>query len=400
MDDFARTERNKVKRLPQRAQYDRETIYRIIDEAPISHVAFTQEDQPVVIPMLHARLGDTLYFHGAPASRLLKLIGAGHPMSVAFTVLDGLVLARSVFHHSVNYRSAVIFGTGKFVESDADKLVALEALTEHIAPGRWADARQPNRKELDATTVIALRIESASAKIRTGLPVDDEADYALPVWAGVVPLHLQALGPIDDPRLSGSIDVPELHLELHKQRKKAESMTDPTRSMTAKVCLVTGATAGIGFATAVGLARQGATVVGVGRNRDKCQAVATQIRQETGNPAVAYMQADLSAQAEVRRFAEEFQRSYPRLDMLVNNVGAFFMSRRLSADGIELTWALNYLGVYLLTELLLDTLKASAPRKIPGAHGGRAASSMSRRPCIPAPNSTSMTCRDSTSTAA
>jgi NAD(P)-dependent dehydrogenase (short-subunit alcohol dehydrogenase family) len=134
--------------------------------------------------------------------------------------------------------------------------------------------------------------------------------------------------------------------------------------MSGKVCLVTGATAGIGFATAVGLARQGATVVGVGRNRDKCQAVAARIRQETGSPTVEFMQADLSAQAEVRRLAEEFQRSHPRLDVLVNNVGAFFMSRRLSADGIELTWALNYLGVYLLTELLLDTLKASAPSRV------------------------------------
>ena len=141
-------------------------------------------------------------------------------------------------------------------------------------------------------------------------------------------------------------------------------MTDLTRSMAGKVCLVTGATAGIGLATALGLARQGVTVVGVGRNTDKCQAVAAHIRQEAGNPAVEFMQADLSAQAEVRRFAEEFQRSYPRLDVLVNNVGAFFMSRRLSADGIELTWALNYLGVYLLTELLLDTLKASAPSRV------------------------------------
>jgi NAD(P)-dependent dehydrogenase (short-subunit alcohol dehydrogenase family) len=134
--------------------------------------------------------------------------------------------------------------------------------------------------------------------------------------------------------------------------------------MSGKVCLVTGATAGIGFATALGLARQGATVVGVGRNRDKCQAIAARIRQETGNSAIEFMQADLSAQAEVRRFAEEFRRSHPRLDVLVNNVGAFFMSRRLSADGIELTWALNYLSVCLLTELLLDTLKASAPSRV------------------------------------
>ena len=208
VNDFARTERNQVKRLPQRAQYDKETIYRIVDEAPLCHVGFTQADQPVVIPMLHARISDMLYLHGAPASRLLKHIGAGHPMSVAFALLDGLVLARSVFHHSVNYRSAVIFGTGKLVETGEEKLVALEALTEHIAPGRWADARQPNRKELDATSVIALRIESASAKIRTGPPSDDEADYALPVWAGVVPLQIQALNPIDDPELSGGINVP------------------------------------------------------------------------------------------------------------------------------------------------------------------------------------------------
>ena len=208
MDDFARTERNKVKRLPQRAQYDKATIYGIVDEAPICHVGFTQEDQPVVIAMLHARIGDTLYFHGAPASRLLKLIGAGQPMCVAFTVLDGLVLARSVSHHSVNYRSAVVFGTGELVASDEEKLTALEALTEHITPGRWADARQPNRNELDATSVIALRIESASAKVRTGPPADDEADYALPVWAGIVPLQLQALSPIDDPKLGAGIAVP------------------------------------------------------------------------------------------------------------------------------------------------------------------------------------------------
>jgi NAD(P)-dependent dehydrogenase (short-subunit alcohol dehydrogenase family) len=148
-------------------------------------------------------------------------------------------------------------------------------------------------------------------------------------------------------------------------------MTDPTRSMAGEICLVTGATAGIGFATALGLARQGATVVGVGRNPDKCRAGAAQIRQETGNPAVEFMQADLSSQAEVRRFAEEFKRSHPHLDVLVNNVGAFFMSRRLSADGIEMTWALNYLGVYLLTELLLDTLKASAPREASLEHSGR-----------------------------
>jgi len=141
-------------------------------------------------------------------------------------------------------------------------------------------------------------------------------------------------------------------------------MSPQDSGMSGKVCLVTGATAGIGFATALALAHQGATLVGVGRNLDKCQAVTAQIRQETGNPAVEFMQADLSSQAEVRRFAEEFKGSHPCLDVLVNNVGAFFMSRRLSADGIELTWAVNYLGVCLLTELLLDTLKASTPSRV------------------------------------
>jgi NAD(P)-dependent dehydrogenase (short-subunit alcohol dehydrogenase family) len=140
-------------------------------------------------------------------------------------------------------------------------------------------------------------------------------------------------------------------------------MSPQESGMSGKVCLVTGATAGIGFATAKGLARQGATVVGVGRNPDKCQAIAARIRQETDNPAVEFVPADLSVQAEVRRFAEEFQRSHPRFDVLVNNVGAFFMSRRVSADGIELTWAVNYLGIYLLTELLLDALNSSALRK-------------------------------------
>ena len=336
----------------------------IVDEAPVSHVGFTQDGQPFVIPMLHARIGDTLYFHGAPASRLLKLISAGHPICAAFTLLDGLVLARSAFHHSVNYRSAVIFGTGQLVASDEEKLAALEALTEHIAPGRWADARQPNRKELDATSVIALRIESASAKIRTGPPSDDEADYALPIWAGVLPLQLQGTDPHRRPEAERRHRCAGLHQGLHDRRREGPPMTGQTGSMAGKVCLVTGATAGIGLATARSLARQGATVVGVGRNPQKCEKVAAGIRTETGNPAVEFLQADLSAQAEVRRLARAVVDAYPRLDVLVNNVGAFFMSRRLSADGFEMTWAVNYLGVCLLTELLLDTLQASAPSRI------------------------------------
>ncbi|HEX9118192.1 MAG TPA: pyridoxamine 5'-phosphate oxidase family protein [Anaerolineae bacterium] len=209
MTDFAITEENRVRRLPKRASYDRETIYQIIDEAPISHVAFVQDGRPFVIPMLHARMGDELVFHGATASRLLKHIKTGAPICVAFTLLDGLVLARSAFHHSVNYRSVVLYGTGRGLESPAEKLAALAAVTEHLTPGRWAEVRPPTAAELKATAVVALAIENATAKLRAGPPSDDEADYALPVWAGVLPLALQAGSAIPDERLAPGIPVPD-----------------------------------------------------------------------------------------------------------------------------------------------------------------------------------------------
>ena len=219
--------------------------------------------------MLHARIGDTLYFHGAPASRLLKLISVGHPICAAFTLLDGLVLARSAFHHSVNYRSAVIFGTGKLVASDEEKLAALEALTEHIAPGRWADARQPNRKELDATSVIALRIESASAKIRTGPPSDDEADYALPIWAGVLPLQLQGTDPHRRPEAERRHRCAGLH-HAATQPPAGRSLHDrPDRQHVGQSLPGDGRDRGDRPRDGGGLARQGATVVGVGRNPQK-----------------------------------------------------------------------------------------------------------------------------------
>jgi len=208
MSEFPVTERNQVKRVPKRGQYDRETIYRILDEGLICHVGFVQDGQPVVIPTLYARRGDTLILHGAKTSRMLQYIQAGHPVSVTVTLVDGLVVARSVFHHSMNYRSVVLFGRGRLIEPDGEKLQALEVLTEHILRGRWQDARQPNRQELDATSVVAIAIESASAKIRTGPPMDDEADYSLPIWAGVIPLRQQALVPIADPRLAPGIPVP------------------------------------------------------------------------------------------------------------------------------------------------------------------------------------------------
>jgi len=208
MSEFPITERNQVKRVPKRGQYDRDTVYRILDDGLICHVGFVQDGQPVVIPTLYARRGDTLILHGAKTSRMLQYIQAGHPVSVTVTLVDGLVVARSVFHHSMNYRSVVLFGRGRLIEPDGEKLQALEVLTEHILRGRWQDARQPNRQELDATSVVAIAIESASAKIRTGPPMDDEADYSLPIWAGVIPLRQQAQAPIADPRLAPGIPVP------------------------------------------------------------------------------------------------------------------------------------------------------------------------------------------------
>ena len=208
MDGFDRGELNRVRRLPERGHYDKATIYAIVDAAPICHVGFEVDGQPFVIPTIHARMGDVLLLHGARASRLLKQVEAGKPICVAVTLLDGLVLARSVFHSSMNYRSALIFGHGRTVDDAAAKLAALEAISEHLLAGRWADARQPTARELDATAVVAIDIESASAKVRTGPPGDDEDDYALPIWAGVLPLQVQPLTPISDPRLDRAVAVP------------------------------------------------------------------------------------------------------------------------------------------------------------------------------------------------
>jgi nitroimidazol reductase NimA-like FMN-containing flavoprotein (pyridoxamine 5'-phosphate oxidase superfamily) len=202
------TARNRVRRMPKRGHYDRETVNAIIDEALVCHVAFAVDGVPTVIPTLHARHGDSLLLHGAKTSRLLQHAAAGHELSVAITLVDGIVLARSVFHHSMNYRSVVIHGAGTLVESDDDKLAALEAFSEHIARGRWADARRPTKKELKATTVISMPIDVAGAKIRTGPPIDDDEDYALPIWAGVMPLDLVPGKPVPDPRLSSTIELP------------------------------------------------------------------------------------------------------------------------------------------------------------------------------------------------
>lgn len=172
------------------------------------HVGFTVEGQPFVIPTLHGRLGDRLFLHGARASRLLKHAAAGSPLCVTATLVDGLVLARSVFHHSMNYRSVVLFGTGRLLEGDDEKLEALAAISDHLLPGRWKDARLPSRKELDATSVIELAIEEATAKVRTGGPKDDEPDYALPHWAGVVPFRTVAGSPEPDPLRRTDVPLP------------------------------------------------------------------------------------------------------------------------------------------------------------------------------------------------
>ena len=208
MPSFPITARNKVRRMPKRGHYDRPTVHAIIDEALVCHVAFAMDGVPTVIPTLHARRDDTLLLHGAKTSRLLQHVGAGNPVSVAMTLIDGIVLARSVFHHSMNYRSVVLHGSGTMLATDEEKLGALEAFAEHIARGRWADARRPTKKELKATSVVAIPIDLAAAKIRTGPPLDDDEDYALPIWAGVLPLSLRAGRAVPDPRLGREIDVP------------------------------------------------------------------------------------------------------------------------------------------------------------------------------------------------
>lgn len=206
---FPQTDRTKLKRLPKRGHFDRETVYAILDEGFICHVGFAVDGQPFVIPTGYARAGDKLYIHGSQASRMLRTLSAGLDACVTVTIIDGLVLARSAFHHSMNYRSVLVFGRATVVDDPEEKMTALVALSEHIVRGRWADVREPNDEEMVQTTVLCLPIEEASAKIRTGPPLDDEEDYALPIWAGVVPLRLVAGDPVNDPRLPADIPVPE-----------------------------------------------------------------------------------------------------------------------------------------------------------------------------------------------
>jgi len=207
-ESFSPTERTRVVREPHRGSYDRETIYKILDEGFVCHVGFSMEGQPYVIPTLFARVGDAIYFHGSAASRMLRGASAGIPVCITVTLVDGLVLARSVFNHSINYRSVVALGNATLVEEPKEKLKALHAFTEKVIPGRWKDVRQPNEKELKATSILRLPLTEVSAKMRSGAVQDDEEDYALPIWAGVVPLHLQAEAPIRDERCDPAIPIP------------------------------------------------------------------------------------------------------------------------------------------------------------------------------------------------
>jgi uncharacterized protein len=208
MEKFTATEKTTLKRLPTRGEYDRSAVYQILDEAFLCHVGFVVEAQPYVIPTGYARIADKLYIHGSPASRMLRSLAGGIEVCVTVTLLDGLVLARSAFHHSMNYRSVVVLGKATVVESVEEKFAALKAFTNHVIPNRWDDVREPNAQELKGTLVLELPLVEVSAKVRTGAPLDDEEDYAIPVWAGVLPLRLMTGEPVADDRLKDGISIP------------------------------------------------------------------------------------------------------------------------------------------------------------------------------------------------
>jgi nitroimidazol reductase NimA-like FMN-containing flavoprotein (pyridoxamine 5'-phosphate oxidase superfamily) len=214
----SRTSRTQVRRHPERGIYAKEAVDAILDEALFCHVGFAVDGQPFVIPTIHARVGDLLYVHGSPASRMLKELAAGIDACVTATIVDGLVLARSVYNHSMNYRSAVVFGRARLVEEREEKRAALEAIVEHVVPGRSADARPPNEQELAATCVLALPIEGASAKVRTGPPKDFDADIELTIWAGVIPMQLIPGEAQTEARVPPGLPLPQYALAYRRRR--------------------------------------------------------------------------------------------------------------------------------------------------------------------------------------
>jgi nitroimidazol reductase NimA-like FMN-containing flavoprotein (pyridoxamine 5'-phosphate oxidase superfamily) len=202
------SERTRVRRIPEKADYERATVDAVLDEALICHVGFIQDDAPFVIPTIHARVGDTLYFHGSPASRMLRLMKQGAQVTVTATILDGIVAARSVFHHSMHYRSVMVMGEARVVDDPAERSMAFEAITEAVLPGRWAEARHPSTKEDKGTLLVAVPIDEFSAKVSEKDLGDEPEDYGLPIWAGVIPLTLTPGSPEPDPRNLPGVDVP------------------------------------------------------------------------------------------------------------------------------------------------------------------------------------------------
>jgi uncharacterized protein len=219
MNSFKPTTRTKLKRMVERGEYDRGIVYQILDEAFICHVGFIVDGQPFVIPTGYGRIGDRLYIHGSAASRMLRSISGGIPICVTVTLVDGLVLARSAFHHSINYRSVIIFGEATVVSDPWEKIAALKTFTDHIIPGRWSEVRKPNELELKATIVLYLALEEVSAKIRCGPPKDDLQDQDIPVWAGELPFRFEAMAPVNDPTLLPGITPPPYAVNYSRKEK-------------------------------------------------------------------------------------------------------------------------------------------------------------------------------------
>jgi nitroimidazol reductase NimA-like FMN-containing flavoprotein (pyridoxamine 5'-phosphate oxidase superfamily) len=220
MSQFPPTKQTQVQRLPDRGRYDAETIHAILDAGFVCHVGFVVDGQPFVIPTNYARDGERLYLHGSSASRMLRTLSGGVQVCVTVTHVDGLVLARAAFHHSVNYRSVVALGRAVLVEDPTEKMRALELFTNHVMPGRWDEVRTPTEQEMKATSVLSLDLKEVSAKVRTGGPKDDPEDYELPIWAGVLPLTVHAGEPIDDPKLTVKVDVPASVKKREAELKK------------------------------------------------------------------------------------------------------------------------------------------------------------------------------------
>jgi len=218
VSEYEVSKRNRVRQIREYARYDAETVHGVLDAGLVSHVGFVQDGQPFVIPMIYGREGEVLYLHGASKSRVVKLLGSGAPVCVNVTLLDGIVAARSAFHSSMNYRSAVVFGTGRVIEDEASSLHALEVITEHALGGRWQELRAPLEREIAMTGVIAVAIESASAKIAADPPEDEEEDYATRVWAGVVPITTTLGEPVDDGRVPSGVSVSQSIAALEGRR--------------------------------------------------------------------------------------------------------------------------------------------------------------------------------------